>query len=69
MKVIVMVKREVGEPEAIDEREWTQEMLASIEHANYLVVKEKEYEMVEGRLDLDKGALEVLVVPAEDGEL
>lgn len=65
MKVIILVKRQDGEPAAIDERDWSQEMLASIEHANYVVVKGQEYEMVEGRLDLDKGALEVLVVPAE----
>lgn len=65
MKVIILLKRQDGEPAAIDERDWSQEMLASIEHANYVVVKGQEYEMVEGRLDLDKGALEVLVVPAE----
>lgn len=68
MKVIVLAKRQDTEPAAIDEREWTQEMLASLEHANYVVIKGKEYEMVEGRLDLDKGALEVLVVPAGSEE-
>ncbi|KIL42122.1 hypothetical protein SD70_02795 [Gordoniibacillus kamchatkensis] len=63
MKVRLMQKLAAGEPAAIDERNWTAELLASLEHANYIVVNGQEYEMLEGRLNLDSGALEVLVVP------
>lgn len=63
MKVMMMQKHAEGEPVAIDERDWSAEWLASLEYANYIVVNGREYEMLEGRLNLDSGALEVLVVP------
>jgi hypothetical protein len=66
MKVIMMHKRTEGEPEAIDEREWSVDMLAALEHANYVVLNGSEYEMLEGRLNVDKMALEVLVVSVAD---
>ncbi|MFC0213071.1 hypothetical protein ACFFK0_11490 [Paenibacillus chartarius] len=63
MKVIFMQKQAEGAPVAIDERDWSADMLGSLEHANYVVLNGKEFEMLEGRLNLDRGALEVLVVP------
>jgi hypothetical protein len=63
MKVIVLEKHAEGGPAAIDERDWPEEWLASLEHANYMIVNGQEYEMLEGRLNLDRGALELLVVP------
>ncbi len=33
------------------------------EHANYLVVEGREFEAVEGRLNVDTGKLELLLVP------
>ncbi|MBW5446248.1 hypothetical protein GE107_09270 [Cohnella sp. CFH 77786] len=47
----------------IDERAWSLNMVAALEHVNYLTVGGREYETVEGRLNLDTGKLEILVVP------
>jgi hypothetical protein len=62
VKVNLTEKFESGELKELDQREWSQDMLISLNHANYLLVNNKEYEMIEGRLNVSSGALEVLVI-------
>lgn len=47
----------------IEERTWSMNMITALEHVNYIVVGSKEYEAVEGRLNVDEGKLELLLVP------
>ncbi|MCR2803507.1 hypothetical protein [Paenibacillus soyae] len=63
MKVVLMEKSPSGGLIHIEEREWTMNMVAALEHVNYLVVGNREYETVEGRLNVDLGRLELLLVP------
>jgi hypothetical protein len=67
--VIIMEKTEDGSLVQIDERAWTAGMIAMLEHANYLLVNEKEYEMVEGRLNVNTGKMELLVISIQQVEL
>jgi len=62
MQVILYEKAADGELKQIDGRMWNSSMIASLEHVNYVTVGGVEYETVEGRLNLDTGRLEVLVV-------
>nr|WP_025701295.1 hypothetical protein [Paenibacillus forsythiae] len=63
MSVVLYEKMPDGSLNAIEERVWSANMIASLEHANYLVVGGREFETVEGRLNLDEGKLELLLVP------
>lgn len=47
----------------IEERAWTMNMVAALEHVNYIVAGGREYETIEGRLNVDTGKLELLLVP------
>jgi hypothetical protein len=67
MKVVISEKLENGGMREVDQREWSQDMLVSLNNANYLLVNEKEYEMVEGRLNVNLGVMEVLVAAAKSG--
>lgn len=66
MVVVLYEKLAGGELGRIDERMWTLNMVASLEHVNYVTVGGREYETVEGRLNLDNGKLEILVVPMKN---
>lgn len=61
--VVLYEKQPSGELISIDERTWQLNMIASLEHINYLTVGGREFETIEGRLNLDSGKLEILVVP------
>lgn len=63
MSVILFEKMPDGELRVIEERTWSMNMIVALEHVNYLVVGTKEYETVEGRLNVDEGKLELLLVP------
>jgi hypothetical protein len=52
-----------GELRELEERVWSANMVAALEHVNYLVVGNREFETVEGRLNVDEGKLELLLVP------
>lgn len=67
-KVVLLEKNELGDMRIIDERMWEAGLIAMLEHANYLLVQDQEYEMVEGRLNVDKAVMEVLVVPVQHEE-
>lgn len=47
----------------IDERLWSPAMIGALEHVNYIVIQNQEYETVEGRLNIDNQILELLLVP------
>lgn len=61
-KIIITEKKESGELVSIDEREWSESAVALLNHANYLLVNGKEYEMLEGRLNVNDQILEILAV-------
>lgn len=63
MKVVLYEKKPDGELVEIEERTWTSNMIAALEHVNYIVAGGREYETIEGRLDVDTGKLELLLVP------
>lgn len=63
MSVILFEKLPEGDLRVIEERVWSMNMITALEHVNYLVVGTKEYETVEGRLNVDQGKLELLLVP------
>ncbi|MEK4061388.1 hypothetical protein NST99_32100 [Paenibacillus sp. FSL L8-0470] len=63
MKVILFEKMPEGDLRVIEERTWSMNMITALEHVNYIVVGSREYEAVEGRLNVDEGKLELLLVP------
>ncbi|MGF7046031.1 hypothetical protein J2T13_000493 [Paenibacillus sp. DS2015] len=63
MSVILFEKMPDGELRVIEERTWSMNMITALQHVNYLVLGSREYETVEGRLNVDEGKLELLVVP------
>ncbi|WP_040950831.1 hypothetical protein [Gorillibacterium massiliense] len=65
MNVILLEKLPEGGLRQIEERLWSAAMIAALEHVNYLVVDGREYETIEGRLNVDSGHLELLLVPMQ----
>jgi hypothetical protein len=63
MSVVLIEKMPEGDLRVIEERTWSMNMITALEHVNYIVVGSKEYEAVEGRLNVDEGKLELLLVP------
>lgn len=64
---VILYKKDLNDSLIIvDERAWTLNMIASLEHVNYITLSGQEYETVEGRLNLDSGKLEILVTPTEN---
>ncbi|WNS42441.1 hypothetical protein [Paenibacillus sp. MMS20-IR301] len=63
MNVILFEKMPEGDLHIIEERTWSMNMITALEHVNYLVVGGREFEAVEGRLNVDEGKLELLLVP------
>ncbi|SYX83033.1 hypothetical protein [Paenibacillus alvei] len=59
--ILILEKTSSGELVKIDERAWTTSMMQLLEHANYLLVNDAEYEMLEGRLNVNTGNFELLV--------
>ena len=59
--ILILEKTSSGELVKIDERAWTTSMVQLLEHANYLLVNDSEYEMLEGRLNVNTGNFELLV--------
>ncbi|SDE93202.1 hypothetical protein SAMN04488689_10324 [Paenibacillus sp. cl6col] len=61
LNILILEKTSSGELVKIDERAWTTSMVQLLEHANYLLVNDAEYEMLEGRLNVNTGNFELLV--------
>ncbi|SFD57662.1 hypothetical protein SAMN05216378_0499 [Paenibacillus catalpae] len=62
MRVVLFVKDPERGLSQLDDREWDSAMIASLEHVNYLTLHGQEYQTLEGKLNLDAGQLELLVV-------
>jgi hypothetical protein len=62
MRVILLVKDPEQGLRQIDDREWDSTMITSMEHVNYLTVHGDEYQTLEGKLNVDAGHLELLLV-------
>jgi len=62
LAVVLYQKLETGELFLLEERSWSTNMIAALDHINYLIVDGREFETVEGRLNVDEGKLELLVV-------
>ncbi|QNK59066.1 hypothetical protein [Paenibacillus sp. PAMC21692] len=65
LNVVLMEKLATGELRKIEERVWSKNMITALEHVNYIVVGDREYETIEGRLNVDLGSLELLLVPMQ----
>jgi len=52
-----------------DERTWSQDMIAALHHINYLTLAGREYETIEGRLNVEKQTMELLIVAVRGSEL
>lgn len=63
MKVVLLEKQASGELRQIDERQWSHGMMDALHHVNYLTVGGLEYETIEGRLNVERGFVELLLVP------
>lgn len=61
MKIAIVEKKLSGEMNIIHESTWNEAQLSALNHANYLLVDGQEYEMLEGRLNVNSGLLEILV--------
>lgn len=68
-RVRIIEKLDSGDLITVDERAWSMDMLAMMEHANFLLVNGKEYEMIEGRLNVNEGVLDILVLPVDKVEM
>lgn len=66
MNVKMFEKMSDGNIEQIDQRAWSLAMITALEHVNYIVVSGREFETVEGRLNVDEGILELLLVPVRN---
>jgi hypothetical protein len=66
MTVNLIEKMPNGEMIKVDERSWSAEMIAALHHINYLTIGGREFETVEGRLNVEDQTLELLLVAVED---
>ena len=68
MKIMLLEKLENGELVKHGERVWDEATIIALQHANYLLLNGKEYEMMEGRLNLDLNAFELLMIAVKGKE-
>jgi|GEM_PF-1604428 len=71
MRIVLMEKQSDGQLVQIHERPWDAGFIQALDAANYVLLGGKEYEMIEGRLNLDTESFELLlldVASAGDGE-
>lgn len=66
MKVVITEKTEAGALIPVDTRDWNEMMVNMLNHSNYLLVNGKEYEMVEGRLNVNEQVMELLVLAVKN---
>jgi hypothetical protein len=66
MKVVITEKTEAGALIPVDARDWNEMMVNMLNHSNYLLVNGKEYEMVEGRLNVNEQVMELLVLAVKN---
>ncbi|MFD0618058.1 hypothetical protein ACFQZR_11340 [Paenibacillus sp. GCM10027629] len=69
MIVQLIEKQSDGSLVERDERLWSQDMIAALHHINYLTLEGHEYETIEGRLNVEKQTMELLIVAVRSREL
>ncbi|NQX67924.1 hypothetical protein HQN90_17525 [Paenibacillus alba] len=62
MNITLYEKMVDGELQKISDRPWDEQLISALNVANFLLVNGKEYEMIEGRLNLDLNVFEILLV-------
>jgi hypothetical protein len=62
MNIVLYEKLQEGKLVKITEKAWDDKLMSALDAANYLLVNGKEYEMREGRLNLDANVFELLLV-------
>ncbi|MGG1556223.1 hypothetical protein [Paenibacillus ferrarius] len=68
MTITLYEKLPDGELRKISDRPWDEKVIQSLQSANYIYIDGKEYEMIEGRLNLDLYVFELLLVKAGSEE-
>jgi hypothetical protein len=63
--MVIYEKMQDGELNVIDQRQWNPEMVSLLNYTNYLILNGVEYEMVEGRINVDEQVMELLVIAAK----
>lgn len=64
MTITLFEKLADGQLLKISERPWDEQLIQALNVANFVLVGGKEYEMIEGRLNLDLNMFELLLVAA-----
>jgi hypothetical protein len=64
MNIVLLEKLADGQLRKVSERLWDEKLMQALNAANYVLVGGKEYEMIEGRLNLDENVFELLLVSA-----
>ncbi|OPH46852.1 hypothetical protein BC351_13020 [Paenibacillus ferrarius] len=62
MNITLYEKMVDGQLQKISDRPWDDKLISALNVANFLLVNGKEYEMIEGRLNLDLNVFEILLV-------
>ncbi|XEC97266.1 hypothetical protein AB6A23_12355 [Paenibacillus tarimensis] len=55
-----------GELKTVDERGWSMEMVEALHHINYITFNERQYETLEGRLNIDQQVMELLIIAVQN---
>ncbi|CAN7679796.1 hypothetical protein LJR153_005379 [Paenibacillus sp. LjRoot153] len=64
MTIVLYEKLPEGQLLRLGERAWDDQLIQALNVANFILVGGKEYEMIEGRLNLDLHVFELLLVKA-----
>ncbi|CAH1200326.1 hypothetical protein PAECIP111891_01673 [Paenibacillus allorhizoplanae] len=64
MTIVLYEKLPEGQLLKLGERAWDDQLIQALNVANFILVGGKEYEMIEGRLNLDLQVFELLLVKA-----
>ncbi|KRF03544.1 hypothetical protein ASG89_01895 [Paenibacillus sp. Soil766] len=64
MTIVLYEKLPEGQLLRLGERAWDDQLIQALNVANFILVGGKEYEMIEGRLNLDLDVFELLLVKA-----
>ncbi|UKS24391.1 hypothetical protein LOZ80_22515 [Paenibacillus sp. HWE-109] len=62
MTITLYEKLVDGQLQKISDRPWDDKLVQALNAANFVLVGGKEYEMIEGRLNLDLNVFEILLV-------
>jgi hypothetical protein len=67
MNIALFEKLVDGQLQKISERPWDEQLIQALNVANFVLIGGKEYEMIEGRLNLDLNVFELLLVTVSSG--